>query len=447
MNRIYILLIGFSLTCFTSCNYLDVKPVGQVIPESVTEYRAMMVSAYDLFPQYKHLLSVRSDEAFPYGSSSAFNDYISVASWDESNPGTYTMAYPWLMMYKVIFYANSVIADVMGAEVDTHEDTREQLKAEALLLRAYAHFELVNLYAKPYAANTAATDRGVPISVKIDIEQNHKPESIEEVYGQILADIKEGEELMQIEEQPANLRYRFSKKSAKALEARVRLYRSEWELALKAAEELLPCTLANLNDPATISPYYYNSQEAVLSLELTTHTDFAVKKIFMLPGMMDKYNKTEDLRVARYFTISGKDYCPNKGNKKTMKMTFRHSEFYLIAAEAAAHIDGKAEVAKKYLKQLIENRLTPVYYTQKAAEIEGMNRQELINEIADERAREFALEGHRWYDLRRTTRPEIVKVYKGQDQVEKKAVLKQDDPRYTIRFPKEATDNNINLKN
>lgn len=41
-----------------------------------------------------------------------------------------------------------------------------------------------------------------------------------------------------------------------------------------------------------------------------------------------------------------------------------------------------------------------------------MSQEKLVTEILKERARELAFEGHRWFDLRRTTRPEIKKKLK-----------------------------------
>lgn len=447
MKRIHtILSIILALSLFSSCNYLDIKPVGQVIPERVSEFRALMVQGYNGFPVYKDLLALRSDEVFPYnGEYGSFDVYVDLAVWNENGPKA-AKAYPWVSMYQAIFYANTVIAGVMGAEVDNKEDAREQMKAEALLLRAYAHFELLNLYAKPYNSATSASDKGVPVATKIDVEQNFVPASVEEVYEQIFADLEEAKPLLNVEEQPVSLRYRFSKKSAMALEARIRLYRSEWNLALEAVEKLLPsCELEDLNDTDAKSPYYYNSRESILALEQIANRDMVNGDMFVLPAIMDKYNKEKDQRVARYFKLSGGDYISKKGSTDDMKVTFRSGEMYLIAAEAAAHMNGKTDIAKGYLKQLIVNRLTPDYYAVKAAEIDRMNQSQLITEIAEERARELALEGHRWFDLRRTIRPEIVKTYKDQDNKERTVVLMRDDPRYTIPFPREATENNPNL--
>ena len=51
-------------------------------------------------------------------------------------------------------------------------------------------------------------------------------------------------------------------------------------------------------------------------------------------------------------------------------------------------------------------------------------------------------EGHRWFDLRRTTRPRIQKELGGSIYV-----LEQDDARYTLRIPQEAIDANPGLMN
>ncbi|WP_292271395.1 RagB/SusD family nutrient uptake outer membrane protein [Butyricimonas sp.] len=436
-----------SFVLLSSCNYLDVEPTGKVIPEKVTEFRAMMTSAYSKYPAYKHLLAMRADEVFPFtGEYSAYDRFIDFAIWNDNSPSMQE-TYPWLSLYNVIFYTNSVIDDVMSADVDTYDDTREQIKAEALLLRAYSHFELLNLYAVPYNPMTAVVDRGIPLSTKIDIEQNFIPAKVEEVYTQILSDIEEARDLLQIEEQPANIRYRFSKKSALALEARVRLYHAEWDNALALAEELIPmCQLENLNDASAISPYEVSSKEAILSLERVVSSAVATET-YVLPNLKNQYNMMGDLRVSRYFLNTDDALVPNKCNSDNMKVTFRSAEIYLIAAEAAAHVNGKLDIAKTRLKELMKNRLAESYYSQKASEIDGMSQEALITEIADERARELALEGHRWYDLRRTTRPEIVKTYKNQEGITVTKTLMQDDSRYTISFPSEATTNNPNLKN
>lgn len=446
MKRIYILLLSALTLGATSCNYLDVTPPGKVIPTKVSEYRALMTSAYQAYPKFKHLLSVRSDEVFPLSDKDlAYDYYLDIATWNDVNPNTQTTSFPWESVYKVIFYANTVIDGVMNAEVDNREDPREQIMAEALLMRAFAHFELLNLYGKPYNAATAATDKGIPLATRIDIEQTYVPATVEKTYEQILEDLNEGSRLMQVEEQTTNRRYRFSKKAAKALEARIRLYRSEWELALNAAVEILPsCTLEDFNNTSFTNPWQIDSKESIMAMERVT-LDIA-NMMFVLPGLLNKYEQGKDLRF-NVFENTGTYYRTDKANGDNMKVTFRSAEIYLIAAEAAAHINGKLEEAKERLLELMKNRLTPEYYTTKAAEVNAMNQQALIAEIADERARELALEGHRWYDLKRTTRPEIVKNYNDRNGNTQRAILTQDDPRYTIRFPREAIENNPNLNN
>ena len=146
MKKIYTIVLALAL--FSSCNYLDVTPTGKVIPETETDFRAMMVSAYNKVPPYKRMLTIRADEVVPFMYGYFFNTYVDLALWEDVNPDPTTPSYHWTEIYNVIFYANSVIDEVMGAEIDTHTDSREQLKGEALLLRALMHFDLLNLYAK-----------------------------------------------------------------------------------------------------------------------------------------------------------------------------------------------------------------------------------------------------------------------------------------------------------
>ena len=221
MKRIYILLIAVFSLGMGGCNYVDVDPVGKVIPDEVSEYRALLTTAYSTYPQYRRYLMVRSDEVFPdlYGLS--YDNYIDLATLNDENPDPLTETYPWTAMYNMIFYANTVIEGVMEARADVTTDSREQLLAEAYCLRAFVHFDLINLYAKWYDPATAATDKAVPLSLKIDIGQSFIPTTVEKVYEQVFADLQEAEKYMQVEQQTGAYLYRFSKKALKAFQARV----------------------------------------------------------------------------------------------------------------------------------------------------------------------------------------------------------------------------------
>lgn len=74
--------------------------------------------------------------------------------------------------------------------------------------------------------------------------------------------------------------------------------------------------------------------------------------------------------------------------------------------------------------------------------MEQLSADALLTEILSERARELAVEGHRWFDLRRTTRGRIEKTVK-----DKRYVLEQDDARYTLRIPQAAIEANPGLLN
>ena len=69
-----------------------------------------------------------------------------------------------------------------------------------------------------------------------------------------------------------------------------------------------------------------------------------------------------------------------------------------------------------------------------------MNQDELIDFILSERAHELCYEGHRWFDLRRTTQPRIEKTYNDVTYV-----LEEHDSRYTMPIPTAAISANPGL--
>lgn len=62
----------------------------------------------------------------------------------------------WQIYYQWILNANKILAGLEEVEI-TSQELFDQIKGEALCIRAWAHFNLVQLYAKRYEALTGAS--------------------------------------------------------------------------------------------------------------------------------------------------------------------------------------------------------------------------------------------------------------------------------------------------
>ncbi|MGX5688468.1 RagB/SusD family nutrient uptake outer membrane protein [Arcticibacter tournemirensis] len=423
----------------SSCKkYLDIKPVGRVIPETTEDYRSLLTKAYSLFPEYKGQLALRTDELImnEYSEDAAFSRDI--FTWKDGSADPSTTEFPYQSFYQSIFYTNEIIVSAeatagKSAEVD-------QIRGEAYLLRAYNYFELLSLFAKPYNKETASADRGVPISTEIDLEKILAPATVEAVYSQIFSDIANAETLMNINTYETGKNYRFTRRAMEAFKARIYEYRGEWDKALSSAEKALSLNneLEDLNS-SDRKPTDFRSTESIMSLENTLHTSVA-KAVFVSPDLISKYQAGADLRLTKFFSKDDSGYNSLKTGSDEFKVTFRNAEMYLIKAEAA-YQTGNTALARETLLALKAKRFTPQGYADEVAKVGQLSGAALLTEILAERTRELALEGHRWYDLRRYGQPSITHEFNGET-----FVLQQNDPRYTLRFPASAIKNNPNLQ-
>jgi len=92
------------------------------------------------------------------------------------------------------------------------------------------------------------------------------------------------------------------------------------------------------------------------------------------------------------------------------------------------------------LLEFAKYRYTPAGWELYKTKVNLLDTNNLVTEILEERRREFAIEGHRWYDLKRTTQPKLTKVFNGTLYT-----LEKNDARYVIPFPNDAIINNPNL--
>lgn len=429
----------------TACDsYLDIQPTGSVIPNSLTEYRALLARSYKNVSSLadRGIAGFRSDEMQVRDSEWDQNSYMDIERWNDLAPSAYTVQFEWAKCYNILFIANHVI-DSQAEITEATEQEVNQLVGEAYMLRAYMHFLLVNLYGQPYTKPGTLDSKSVPLKLDTDLEKVMTRNTVGEVYASIQADIDQARMLITEAEWELQFTYRFNTLSVEALQSRVSLYTGDWTAAWTAAEAVVAAkaTLEDLNNATAPLPNHYQSAENITALEMALSS--SVNSASLVPPSFLTLYAESDLRLNKYFAPADA-----KGFRKSQKSgsnnylcTFRVGEMFLTAAEAAAQLD-KLPQARARLLELMQKRYTPEAYTAKATAVNGMDKTALIKEILNERARELAFEGHRWFDLRRTTRPRLEKVLDG-----KSFVLEENDARYTLAIPKEAIAANPGLAN
>lgn len=432
------LILFVAAIAATSCDdYLDIKPVGKVIPETLTDFRAVLTKGYASYPEHKSLSSLRADEIVLDPYSNDFTYLKDIYTWNDVNPDRITTDFPYESLYNTIFYANVIINEASKKLGESPE--RNQLIGEAYALRAMAYFDLVNLYGKSYDATTANTDKSVPLALEIDLEQAFIPETVATVYSQVISDKEEAKKLLNLDTQTTGINYRFSKAALFAMESRIYLYQKEWEKAAESAD--LAMTFKNTLVDLNVNPILannYDSKESILALE-DVFNNAAKSATNVSPELIAAYNKTNDLRFALYFRASGSSYKFNKGGELNQKCSFRTAELYLNKAESATQLKDLS-TAKAVILDFIKNRYNADGFTELSTAVTTMSQTQLLDFIYQERQREFAAEGHRWFDLRRTTQQQITHTLDDQTYI-----LIQNDPRYTLRYPAGARLNNPNL--
>ncbi|SFF08342.1 Starch-binding associating with outer membrane [Chitinophaga sp. CF118] len=328
----------------------------------------------------------------------------------------------WDAAYTIIYIANAAY-EGCSQSTALDPDVRKQLMAEALFIRAYWYFYLVNFYGD------------VPLALTTDYKKNQvlSRTPTDKVYDQIIADLTTAQSNLnasyvgQNSISPNNERLRPNKATAAALLARVYLYRGDYTQA-----EALATTLINASGIyALVEPdqvFLKNSKEVIWQLMPTTSngTSFNTpegsgfilntrpdleEKSAISPQLMNSFEEG-DLRkanwIARYrdeTVLPYKDYYyPFKykvksGEEQTeCSVLFRLAEQYLIRAECRAHL-GKLSEAIEDLDVIRKRAGLPLL----ANTHQDIGQEDLLNAILKERQNElFTEQAHRWFDLKRT---------------------------------------------
>lgn len=126
----YILLFVAAIAVTSCDDYLDIQPLGKVIPETLQDYRGVLTTGYVAYPDHKSITAVRTDELILDGDGdSEIPLYQDIYAWKDAGTDRRTMTFPYQNLYTVIFYTNVLINDAQGKLSNSPE--KDQLIGEA----------------------------------------------------------------------------------------------------------------------------------------------------------------------------------------------------------------------------------------------------------------------------------------------------------------------------
>lgn len=424
MKKILLRALAFLLImAFASCGkgFLEVQPKGKVIAGSYRDYDLLLNNS-DLLNTGADAQLMMGDEAAvtaPYYSSLTLREQR-LFMWNdkiyEPDENSEETNGPLMAIYTY----NKIINEVMSSEGGT-EAQRQSVLAEARAGRAWTYFVLINYYGRPYNEATAATDPGFPLITSADVTANsfHRA-TVQEVYSFIIEDLQQA-----IPALPTAIthRLRMSKPAAEALLGKVYVFMHRYQEALPLLQSSLqglasaqiPVRLYDYNKafapggvfmPVTIfGPNYPLTNDNEEVMYLRQHSNFHVmfNTLVATAATMALY-APDDLRLLLYSATPFPDGAPfPAGMQRRMAPSIVPfgvglPEIYLLLAECKAR-NSDSQGAKEMLEILRSNRMPASAAAVPRSVLADKKR--LLQFIIEERLREFALLGYRWFDMRR----------------------------------------------
>lgn len=249
MKKIYIYLLTMVSVMGTSCSedWLNLNPSTSVTTDqaftTLEDVKVALNGVYRETSQHSYY----GDNYWYYGDCRAMDVQAreNKASGKRVTPYyTYNVlatdnlniTLPWNRPYLVIRQANNLIQKIAQGAVQS-SDTKElnRIKAEALVLRGLALFNLTRLFGMPYMNDNGAS-LGVPIELKPE-EPAHQPKrnTVAECYEQVVADITTALSNLRTEKTDGYINYW----AAQALLSRVYLDMGKNKEAYDAATDVI----------------------------------------------------------------------------------------------------------------------------------------------------------------------------------------------------------------
>jgi starch-binding outer membrane protein, SusD/RagB family len=352
------------------------------------------------------------------GEVSADNYYLLYAIWTALDVKEYNayiwapdlyegqgLVSDWDFPYQQVFYANTVLQSFGGIQADSTDQAEwNMLKGWALFCRAYAFFNIAELFAPPYDSTTAVTDPGIPIRLSPDINVKTTRASLQASYAQILSDLQSAEELLPTVIPARNLN-RPSRLAAQALLARIYLSVGDYKDAGLYADSVLQ-TYSFLLDynsvPPGIIPIGDTMEEILYQSNLPQPGNGNLLEGIICDCLVDSNlvasYAANDLRPSVFYLQQAAGYTLN-GSYSGSVFPFTGlatDELYLIRAECSARA-GDTASALHDLNFLLMHRWVTGTFTPYPIKSE----MEALDTILVERRKELAFRGIRWSDLRR----------------------------------------------
>jgi hypothetical protein len=230
-KKIILLFSLLSLLFAPACDeYLDVMPDSRTEIDTDEKIANLLVSAYPS-NSFVYATEMSSDNTDWKESTLTSENTVQeqLFAWEDvrDNAGSDSPEDFWVSSYNAISAANHVLKIIEGLGNPERLDAQ---RGEALMVRAYNHFYLVNVFGKHYSEITGETDLGVPYVEEPETTVNppYERESVAEVYRRVERDMLEGLPLID-DNAYAVTKYHFNRKAAYAFAARFYLFCRQYD--------------------------------------------------------------------------------------------------------------------------------------------------------------------------------------------------------------------------
>lgn len=462
------------LAILSSCEkYLEQTPDQRATLNTTEKIAELLATAYPKGDYITFAESI-SDNAADKGGGTVdplnqgpylFQD---VQSKEEGSPDSY-----WNSCYAAIAAANEALHAL--SELPEQEATAN-LRGEALVARAYAHFMLVTFFSKVYDPATASSDPGIPYVTEPEtvVTARYQRKTVQYVYDMIEKDLTEG--LPLIKDSFYKIpKFHFNTLAANAFACRFFLFKRDYARAVAHADAAFPDqTLKSYLRPwnTTYAAYTYyelqaaytkSSENANLLLVETPSNwgrSFASYRYGLNTALLAQvlginnpvrtslayqvYGGTELVyNIPKFFEhFVREDANAQIGDPYNMVPVLTSEEVLFNKAEASVELGNYAEAVDLiniFLSTRIEDydpgsdALTAAkalsFY--KTLDIKTA----LVQTILDFKRGEFMHEGLRWFDVLRHDIP----VSHNLQGTNTPLILGPNDPRRVFQIPQEAT--------